>query len=214
MGGETGRSGSVYGGVAEPCTVILFGASGDLAKRKVIPAMYDLATHNALGPRYAIVGFARTAMSEETFRAALGEAAKTISEVGPIDPAQWDEFASNLYYCASDYANPESYAQLCKRLTELEASKNLGGNRLFYLSTPPEVYPDIVQQLGRACIARPASPNSWTRIIIEQPFGRDLATAQALTDIVLTVFDETHVYRIDHYLGKDTVQNLLILRFG
>src|SRR5260370_24110947 len=125
MGGETGRSGSVYGGVAEPCTVILFGASGDLAKRKVIPAMYDLATHNALGPRYAIVGFARTAMSEETFRAALGEAAKTISEVGPIDPAQWDEFASNLYYSATDYANPESYPKLSNPLTELQASNNV-----------------------------------------------------------------------------------------
>src|SRR6266702_2401239 len=214
MAGDTGRSGSVYGGVAEPCTVILFGASGDLAKRKVIPAMYDLATHNALGSRYAIVGFAHTPMSEESFRTTLGEAAKTISEVGPIDPKQWDDFASNLFYCQGDYANQEAYAQLAKRLAELESSKNLGGNRLFYLSTPPEVYPDIVQQLGRACIARPASANSWVRIIIEKPFGRDLASAKALNEIVLNVFDERQVYRIDHYLGKDTVQNLLVLRFG
>src|SRR5919109_1183374 len=214
MSGETGRTGSVYGGVAEPCTVVLFGASGDLAKRKVIPAMYDLATHNALGPRYAIVGFARSNMTEEAFRAGLGDAAKTISEVGPIDPKQWDAFASKLDYSPGDYGNPESYAQLCKRLTELEAAKNLGGNRLFYLSTPPEVYPDIVKQLGRACIARPVSPNSWTRIIIEKPFGRDLASAKALNEIVLNVFDEKQVYRIDHYLGKDTVQNLLVLRFG
>ena len=214
MAGESGRTGSVYGVVAEPCTVVLFGASGDLAKRKVIPAMYDLATHNALGPRYAIVGFARTAMTEESFRASLFEAAKTISEVGPIDPQQWDAFASNLYYCPGDYANPDSYTQLCKQLTELEAAKNQGGNRLFYLSTPPEVYPDIVKQLGRACISRPVSPNSWTRIIIEKPFGRDLASAKALNEIVLDVFDEKQVYRIDHYLGKDTVQNLLVLRFG
>jgi glucose-6-phosphate 1-dehydrogenase len=214
MAGETSRSGSVYGGVAEPCTVVLFGASGDLAKRKVIPAMYDLATHNALGPRYAIVGFARTGMTEDAFRRGLSEAAKTISEVGPIDSKQWDAFASNLYYCPGDYANPESYAQLCKRLTELEVAKNLGGNRLFYLSTPPEVYPDIVQQLGRACIARPVSPTSWTRIIIEKPFGRDLASAKTVNQMVLSVFDEKQVYRIDHYLGKDTVQNLLVLRFG
>ena len=214
MAGDTVPSGSVYGGVAEPCTVVLFGASGDLAKRKVIPAMYDLATHNALGPRYAILGFARTAMTEDAFRAGLGEAAKTISEAGPIDPQKWNEFASNLFYCTGDYGSPEAYAQLCKRLTELEAAKNLGGNRLFYLSTPPEVYPDIVQQLGRACIARPTSPNSWTRIIIEKPFGRDLASAKALNQIVLGVFDEKQVYRIDHYLGKDTVQNLLVLRFG
>src|SRR6266851_254930 len=214
MAGDTGRSGSVYGGVAEPCTVILFGASGDLAKRKVIPAMYDLATHNALGPRYAIVGFARTAMSEEAFRTGLGEAAKTISEVGPIDPKQWDEFASNLYYSPGDYANQEAYAQLAKRLADLEASKNLGGNRLFYLSTPPEVYPDIVEQLGRAGLAHPPSPQAWVRIIIEKPIGRDLATARELNKVVLNVFDEKQVYRIDHYLGKDTVQNLLVLRFG
>src|SRR6266568_2939975 len=214
MAGDTGRSGSVYGGVAEPCTVVLFGASGDLAKRKVIPAMYDLATHNALGSRYAIVGFARTPMSEESFRTTLGEAAKTISEVGPIDPKQWDDFASNLFYCQGDYANQEAYAQLAKRLAELESSKNLGGNRLFYLSTPPEVYPDIVEQLGGAGLSRPASPLSWMRLIIEKPFGRDLASAKDLNQIVLNVLDERQVYRIDHYLGKDTVQNLLVLRFS
>ena len=214
MAGDTGGSGSAYGGAVEPCTVVLFGASGDLAKRKVIPAMYDLAIHNALGTRYAIVGFARTATSEDAFRAALGEAAKSISEVGPIDPKRWNEFASNLYYSPGDYANPEAYTQLAKRLAELDSSKNIGGNRLFYLSTPPEVYPDIVEQLGRAGLARPSSPSSWVRIIIEKPFGRDLASAKALNQIVLNVFDEKQVYRIDHYLGKDTVQNLLVLRFG
>src|SRR5437016_7033557 len=214
MAGDTGRSGSVYGGASEPCTVVLFGASGDLAKRKVIPAMYDLAIHSALGPRYVIAGFARTPMSEEAFRTTLGDAAKSISEVGPIDPQQWDAFASNLYYSPGDYANSEAYTQLAKRLSELESSKNIGGNRLFYLSTPPEVYPDIVEQLGRAGLARPSSPNAWVRIILEKPFGRDLASAKALNQIVLNVFDEKQVYRIDHYLGKDTVQNLLVLRFG
>jgi len=214
MAGDSGRSSSIYGGVVEPCTVVLFGASGDLAKRKVIPAMYDLAIHNGLGTRYAIVGFARTPMTEDAFRTTLGEAAKSISEVGPINPKQWDEFASNLYYSPGDYANQEAYAQLARRLTELEAAKNIGGNRLFYLSTPPEVYPDIVEQLGRAGLAHPTSPNSWVRIIIEKPFGRDLATARELNKIVLNVFDEKQVYRIDHYLGKDTVQNLLVLRFG
>ncbi len=214
MAGDSGRSSSVYGGVVEPCTVVLFGASGDLAKRKVIPAMYDLAIHDGLGPRYVIVGFARTAMTEDVFRATLGDAAKSISEVGPIDPKRWDEFASNLYYSPGDYANPDAYAQLAKRLAELEAAKNIGGNRLFYLSTPPEVYPDIVAQLGRAGLAHPCSPNSWVRIIIEKPFGRDLASAKVLNQIVLNVFDEKQVYRIDHYLGKDTVQNLLVLRFG
>jgi glucose-6-phosphate 1-dehydrogenase len=153
-------------------------------------------------------------MTDDSFRASASEAAKSISEVGPIDPKQWDGFASNLYYSPGDYNNQEAYVQLGKRLAELEASKDLGGNRLFYLSTPPEVYPDIVEQIGRAGLARPANPNSWVRIIIEKPFGRDLATAKELNQIVLNVFEEKQVYRIDHYLGKDTVQNLLVLRFG
>jgi len=214
MSEEEKRSSSIYGTTAEPCTVILFGASGDLAKRKVIPAMYDLAQHNSLGERYAIIGFARTPMTDESFRATIGEAAKTISEVGPIDPAKWNDFSSNLYYSAGEYGDLNSYARLAKRLAEIDAEKKLGGNRLFYLSTPPEVYPDIVEQLGRAGLARPTNPNSWVRIIIEKPFGRDLASARELNKIVLNVFEEKQVYRIDHYLGKDTVQNLLVLRFG
>ena len=211
---EEKRSGSIYGTTAEPCAVVLFGASGDLAKRKVIPAMYDLAQNNSLGERYAIIGFARTPMTDESFRTTIGEAAKTISEVGPIEPAKWNAFASNLYYSAGEYGDQNSYAQLAKRLAEIDAEKKLGGNRLFYLSTPPEVYRDIVEQLGRAGLARPANANSWVRIIIEKPFGRDLATARELNKIVLNVFEEKQVYRIDHYLGKDTVQNLLVLRFS
>ena len=213
MAEETTRSGSIYGGAADPCAIILFGASGDLAKRKVIPAMYNLAQNNSLGERYAIIGFARTPMTDESFRDSLGEAARTISEAGPIDPAKWDAFASNLYYLPGNYADQNSYTQLTKRLAEIDGEKKLGGNRLFYLSTPPEVYPDIVENLGRAGLARPGNPGSWVRIIIEKPFGRDLATAKELK-IVLNVFEEKQVYRIDHYLGKDTVQNLLVLRFG
>src|SRR6202795_1373770 len=113
---EANRPNSIYGTTVEPCTVVLFGASGDLAKRKVIPALYDLAQHNSLGPRYAILGFARTPMTNESFRATIGEAAKTISEVGPIDPQKWKDFASNLYYSAGDYADQAAYAQLAKRL--------------------------------------------------------------------------------------------------
>src|SRR6516162_11270699 len=131
MAGETSLSGSVYGGVAAPCAVILFGASGDLAKRKVIPAMYDLAQYNSLGACYVIIGFARTPMTDETFRNSVGEAAKTISEVGPIDPQKWNDFAANLFYTAGDYSDPDSYVQLVRRLAELEAAKKLCGNRLF-----------------------------------------------------------------------------------
>jgi len=214
MSVESTRSSSVYGTTADSCAVILFGASGDLAKRKVLPAMYDLAQHSALGERYAIVGFARTPMTNESFRSMAGDAAKTISEVGPIDPAKWDEFAKNLHYAHGDYGDQNSYAELAKILQTLDVEKDLGGNRLFYLSTPPEVYPQIVEQLGQAGLARPTNPNSWVRIIIEKPFGRDLASAKELNKIVLNVFQEKQVYRIDHYLGKDTVQNLLVLRFG
>jgi glucose-6-phosphate 1-dehydrogenase len=205
---------SGYGSVVEPCTVVLFGASGDLAKRKVIPAMFDLAIHKALGARYAIIGFSRTAMTDESFRATIGEAAKTISEVGPIDPQQWNEFAANLYYSTGEYGKPESYADLGKRIKEISDAHKLGGNILFYISTPPEVYRDIVEQIGKAGLNKPSSPDSWVRIIIEKPFGRDLASAQDLNSKVLHVFNENQVYRIDHYLGKDTVQNLLVLRFG
>jgi glucose-6-phosphate 1-dehydrogenase len=212
MAVDTNRSGHVP--TSEPCTVVLFGASGDLAKRKVIPAMFDLASHNSLGPRYAIVGFSRTAMTDETFRASSAEAAKSISEVGPIDPKKWADFSSCLYYQAGEYGNADDFAKLAKRLDQLAADNNLGGNRLFYLSTPPEVYHHIVEQLGRAGLAKPSSPDSWVRIIIEKPFGRDLASAKDLNKTVLGVFDEPQVYRIDHYLGKDTVQNLLVLRFS
>jgi glucose-6-phosphate 1-dehydrogenase len=211
---DNGKSSGGYREAAEPCAVVLFGASGDLAKRKVIPAMYDLALHHSLGPRYAIVGFARTPMSDDNFRGALGAAANSLSEVGPIDPKQWEEFAANLHYLQGDYDDTESYARLAKSLVDLEESKKLGGNRLFYLSTPPEVYPQIVEHLGKAGLARPTSADSWVRIIIEKPFGRDLASAKELNKTVLSVFDEQQVYRIDHYLGKDTVQNLLVLRFG
>jgi glucose-6-phosphate 1-dehydrogenase len=153
-------------------------------------------------------------MTDDVFRATSEDAAKNISEVGPIDPKNWSEFASRLHYCSGDYGDQESYARLAKRIAEIEEANKLGGNRLFYLSTPPEVYPDIVEQLGRAGLARPSTQNEWVRIIIEKPFGRDLASAKELNKIVLNAFEEQQVYRIDHYLGKDTVQNLLVLRFG
>ena len=156
MAEDSNRSESLYGGTAEPCTVVLFGASGDLAKRKVIPAMFDLATHNSLGSRYVIVGFARTPMSDENFRATTGEAAKTMSEARTDrSRSSGTTLPSCLHYSSGDYSDPQAYAQLGKRLAELEAEKKLGGNRLFYLSTPPEVYPHIVEQLGRAGLSTP-----------------------------------------------------------
>ena len=133
-----------FGGASEPCAVVLFGASGDLAKRKVIPALFDLAAHDSLGTRYSIVGFARTPMTDEAFRTTAGDAAKTISKGGPVDPAQWNEFAANLFYSPGAYNEQQAYAELARRLTELDARYHLCGNRIFYLSTPPEVYADII----------------------------------------------------------------------
>ena len=214
MAAESVSSNVSFGGASEPCAIVLFGASGDLAKRKVIPALFDLASHDSLGSRYSIVGFARTPMTDDSFRTTAGEAAKTLSEGGPIDPADWNEFASNLFYSPGDYGDQQAYAELSRRLTELDSSRNLCGNRIFYLSTPPEVYADIIEQLGRAGLSRPCNPKAWVRIIVEKPFGRDLASARELNQVVHNVFEENQVYRIDHYLGKDTVQNLLVLRFG
>src|SRR5262249_46821489 len=123
--GETISANVSYGGATEPCAIVLFGASGDLAKRKVIPALFDLPAHDSLGERYSIIGFARTPMTDDSFRNTAGEAAKTISEGGPIDSTKWNEFAANLYYSPGDYGDQEAYAKLSRRLTELDAANNL-----------------------------------------------------------------------------------------
>jgi len=199
---------------ADPCAIVIFGASGDLTRRKLIPALYDLAAHACLAPRFAVVGFARTAMSDESFRNTAGEAARKISEVGPIDKEKWREFAQGLAYVPGEYHHPEAFQRLAARLEALDRERSLGGNRLFYLATPPDVYPLVIEQLGRAGLARHPQGKSWVRIIIEKPFGRDLDSARTLNENVLRVFEESQVYRIDHYLGKETVQNLLVFRFG
>jgi glucose-6-phosphate 1-dehydrogenase len=197
----------------DPCAIIIFGASGDLARRKLIPALYDLAAHACLAPRFTIMGFARTPMSDDEFRRSCAEALQTMAGVG-LDDKTWQTFAQHLFYFSGDYGNPESYTRLAQRLDELDRQRSLGGNRLFYLSTPPEVYPWVIEQLGRAGLAKPRNDRSWVRTIIEKPFGRDLESARQLNHTVLGVFDESQVYRIDHYLGKETVQNLLVFRLG
>ena len=199
---------------ADPCAIVIFGASGDLARRKLIPALYDLAANACLAPRAAILGFARSPMTDDAFRTVAGEATRKISEVGPVDEGKWRAFAPGLFYFMGDYNDPESFRKLATRLAALDRECGLAGNRLFYLSTPPEVYTQAIDQLNRAGLAKPASSKSWVRIIIEKPYGRDLASARALNQAVLRVFDESQVYRIDHYLGKETVQNLLVFRFG
>jgi glucose-6-phosphate 1-dehydrogenase len=199
---------------ADPCAIVIFGASGDLARRKLIPALYSLSLDGMLPPGFVILGFARTPLTDDAFRQNLGAAAAKLSEAGPIDNEKWRAFAQSLFYTSGEYHHPEAFARLAMRLADLDREKNLRGNRLFYLATPPDVYPLVIEQLGRAGLAKPANANSWVRIIIEKPYGRDFESATALNRKVLQVFDESQVYRIDHYLGKDTVQNLLVFRFG
>ncbi|MGD0957433.1 MAG: glucose-6-phosphate dehydrogenase [Candidatus Acidiferrales bacterium] len=194
---------------SSPCAIVMFGASGDLAKRKLLPALYDLAIHSCLAPRFRLLGFARTPMTDEAFRSSTDAA---LPKKGEQDRRQ--DFLKNLEYFTGNYDDPESYRRLAQRLDEVDHDTRLGGNRLYYLSTPPDVYPHVIEQLGHAGLAKPKSKDTWTRIIIEKPFGRDGASACKLNEKVLRVFDESQVYRIDHYLGKETVQNLLVFRFG
>jgi glucose-6-phosphate 1-dehydrogenase len=197
---------------ADPCAVVMFGASGDLASRKLIPALFDLARHHCLAPRFRLLGFARTKMDDAGFRDKCAKAIATQAAEG--DQKAADEFLSDVKYFVGDYDDADSYKGLEKRLAELDKEGQLGGNRLFYLATPPEVYPPVVENLGKAGLAKPSKNGAWTRLIVEKPFGRDVESAKALHAKILGVFDETQVFRIDHYLGKETVQNLLVFRFG
>ena len=199
---------------ADPCTIVIFGASGDLSRRKLIPALYSLAEQNCLARRFAIIGFARTPMTDEAFQKSAVDSVKQFAEPETGSDLQCKEFVQSLAYVSGEYHHPEAFEKLKKRLEELDRMHKLEGNRLFYLATPPEVYPVIIEQLHKTGLAKPANGKSWVRIIIEKPFGRDLESAQKLNQTVLTAFEEKQIYRIDHYLGKDTVQNLLVLRFG
>jgi glucose-6-phosphate 1-dehydrogenase len=196
---------------SDPCAIVMFGASGDLAKRKLLPALYDLAVHSCLAPRFKLVGFARTDMNDEQFRKEAGE---FLPKDASGSSEKLNDFMQHVHYFRGNYDDAASYEGLAKQLAELDRSGQLGGNRLFYLATPPDIYPKVVEQLGRAGLAKPATSGSWSRIIIEKPFGHDGASARDLNLKVLGVFEESQVYRIDHYLGKETVQNLLVFRFG
>jgi glucose-6-phosphate 1-dehydrogenase len=198
---------------SDPCAIVMFGASGDLAKRKLMPALFDLARHSCLAPRFSLVGFARTQMRDEDFRRTGDEALAKV-KVSPGEENKRQEFVKQMQYFSGNYDDPDSFTRLAQRLDELDRVGQLGGNRLFYLATPPDVYPHVIEQLGRAGLAKPKGNGSWTRVIIEKPFGHDGASARDLNAKILRVFDESQVYRIDHYLGKQTVQNLLVFRFG
>ncbi|HMO55811.1 MAG TPA: glucose-6-phosphate dehydrogenase [Roseiflexaceae bacterium] len=196
----------------EPCTVVIFGATGDLTHRKLVPALYNLQRERLLPPGFSVVGFARRDWSDEYFRETLKEGAERYSRT-EIQDTIWDDFAAGCSYVRAPFDDPRGYQALSRRLDELDEQRGTGGNRLFYLATPPESYTEIIRQLGAARLNH--SPNGgWTRIIVEKPFGHDLDSAQALDIEIHEVFDESQVYRIDHYLGKETVQNILVFRFA
>ncbi|HWP42413.1 MAG TPA: glucose-6-phosphate dehydrogenase, partial [Blastocatellia bacterium] len=198
---------------ADPCTVIIFGASGDLTKRKLVPALYRLAQERLLPAEFAILGFARTKNSDEEFRDKMKEAIATYGEAKRVDEDLWASFARGIYYLPGNINDPEAYRQMRARLEDIDRERGTSGNRVFYLSTAPGFYSEAIRQLGEAGLAKPQE-GSWVRIIIEKPFGHDLESARQLNIDVAKVFDEDQVYRIDHYLGKETVQNLLVFRFA
>ena len=196
----------------EPFSLVIFGASGDLAHRKLIPALWSLYAARTLPEPFIIVGTGRTEMSDEAFREKMKDGVKQFARLKMPNDNVWMRFASSLFYVPGDPSGPELYAQLRETLEDAERRHGGRGNRLYYLSTPPSLYADITVQLGKAGLA--AEERGWTRIIIEKPFGHDVRSAQELNELVTSVFKEEQVYRIDHYLGKETVQNVLALRFA
>jgi glucose-6-phosphate 1-dehydrogenase len=197
------------------CAIVIFGASGDLAKRKLIPAIYELAREKLLPENFALVGFARSPMSDEQYRQDCHDAIKQFARTKPIDEAVWKRIESGISYIHGDYGATADHDRLIAKLADYDKTRNTGGNRLFYLSTPPTQFEPIIEGLGRHLKALgPNGPDRWQRIIIEKPFGYDLASARLLNENLHRFFKEEQVFRIDHYLGKETVQNLMVMRFA
>ena len=201
----------------DPCTMIIFGGSGDLTRRKLIPALYQLAREQLLSPNFAIVAVARDAGAINAFRAMLREALGTSDEVHNIDETIWKSLSDRIVDVSGDFADPACYAAVAEALRDVEQRYKTEGNRLFYLAVPPSVFQPIISHLGPSGLA-PRTVDQrerpWIRIVVEKPYGHSLDTARALNKFVLERYGEHQVYRIDHYLGKETVQNILVLRFA
>jgi glucose-6-phosphate 1-dehydrogenase len=198
----------------EPCTMVIFGGSGDLTRRKLIPALYRLSKQRMIPAGFTIIGLSRSPMSDDQYREKLRAWVDKDPE-SSSDPETWGSFAQGIHYMSADYHNPAAYADLKRLLSETDESRRTGGNRIYYLATPPSDYADIVRNLGAQKLGNEYTHGAgWIRIILEKPFGRDLGSAQELSRVVSSVFREEQVYRIDHYLGKETVQNILVFRFA
>jgi glucose-6-phosphate 1-dehydrogenase len=198
---------------ADPCCIVIFGASGDLTKRKLLPALYRLVQERLLPAEFAIIGLARTEMSTDEFRSRMKEAIVEFSEAKSVDEEVWNSFAQGLYYLTADINNPSDYDKLAELLNQVDKERGTQGNRLFYLSVAPRFYAEAVKELGEHDLAKPKD-KGWVRVIVEKPFGTDLESARKLNSELLQYLHESQIYRIDHYLGKETVQNLLVFRFA
>jgi glucose-6-phosphate 1-dehydrogenase len=195
-----------------PCVMVIFGASGDLTKRKLIPALCNLAKDNLLSRQFAIIGFASNDLNTDSFR-------KILTEEGPkyasaqIDLKEWDWLKERIYYVKGDFQDPEAYKRLAQQIAAAENAHDTHGNKFFYLAVAPRFFSPIVQQLGQAGVTKEEG-GQWARVIVEKPFGHDLASAIQLNKELKQVLAENQIYRIDHYLGKETVQNLMVFRFS
>ena len=199
--------------VAPPCVVVIFGATGDLTRRKLLPALYRLTEQRLIPGEFAILGTARQTLSDDEFRAQMQAAIKEFAADENFDEASWQNFAKRIFYVGGEFNDAELYGKLKSKLDEVDSECKTRGNRLFYLATAPDFFGVIAGQLGQAELAQ-AKEGSWTRIIVEKPFGHDLESARTLNQQLAEVFEEKQIYRIDHYLGKETVQNLLVFRFA
>jgi glucose-6-phosphate 1-dehydrogenase len=201
--------------VPDASCLVIFGASGDLTQRKLIPALYALAHDGLLPAGQTIIGFARPDFSDDAFRLAMREACDKYARVRPVDDAVWDNFSKGLFYVRGDFSDPEGFNRLNKKLQECDKTRGTGGRRIYYLAVPPNFFPVITELLGaEKMVTDPERGGPFTRAIIEKPFGHDLQSAKELNRVAVTTFRERQVFRIDHYLGKETVQNLLVLRFA
>jgi glucose-6-phosphate 1-dehydrogenase len=212
------RNGLIEDRTGDACVVVIFGASGDLTRRKLMPALYNLAISRSLPSGFAVVGIARKEKSNDEFRAEMREGVSTFSRRKPIDPALWADFERGVTYVPGVFDNPKTYEDLKEHLHTLDRERGTRGNRMFYLAVPPSEFGVIVSGLKNAGLVEPPQAaregGSWTRVVVEKPFGQDLSSARVLNDTIASTFDESQVYRIDHYLGKETVQNLLVFRFA
>src|SRR6516164_8225513 len=203
--------------VAGPCVMVMFGVTGDLARKKLMPALYDLANRGLLPPGFSLVGFARRDWEHEDFAQVTYEAVKEHART-PFRETVWQQLSEGVRFVPGEFSDDAAFDTLAETVRQLDAQRSTGGNYAFYLSVPPKFFADVVGQLKRSGLTTPGpAPDGyrpWRRVVVEKPFGHDLASAQALNQVLNSVFGPESVFRIDHYLGKETVQNILALRFA